>query len=104
MSELNHEFDSDVLIEENIDVKEPKPYHVVLYNDNYTTMDFVIQVLETIFHHPPHIAEAIMLDVHKKGKGVAGTYTRDIAETKALQTRTLAKEHHFPLKCVAEPA
>ena len=104
MSEINHEFESDVLTDQDIDVKEPKPYHVVLYNDNYTTMEFVVFVLETIFHHPRPIAEVIMLDVHQKGKGVAGTYTRDIAETKALQTRTLAKEHHFPLKCVAEPA
>ncbi len=104
MSEIGHEFDSDVLTEHHIEVKEPKPYHVVLYNDNYTTMDFVVYVLETIFHHPKNIAEKIMLDVHQKGKGIAGTYTRDIAETKALQTRTLAKEHNFPLKCVAEPA
>ncbi len=104
MSEIDHEFDSDVITEDRIDVKEPKSYHAVLYNDNYTTMEFVVYVLETIFHHPTNIAEKIMLDVHQKGKGIAGTYTRDIAETKALQTRTLAQEHRFPLKCVAEPA
>ena len=104
MSEIGHEFESDVITEQDIEVKEPKSYHVVLYNDNYTTMDFVVHVLETIFHHPPRVAEKIMLDVHEKGKGIAGTYTRDIAETRALQTRTLAKEHNFPLKCVAEPA
>ena len=104
MAGVGYEFESDVITEDDIDVKEPKPYHVVLYNDNYTTMDFVVLVLEAIFHHPPSVAEKIMLDVHQKGKGIAGTYTRDIAETKALQTRTLAKEHNFPLKCVAEPA
>jgi ATP-dependent Clp protease adaptor protein ClpS len=104
MSEIGHEFESDVITEDDIAVKEPKSYHVILYNDNYTTMDFVVYVLETIFHHPASVAETIMLDVHQKGKGLAGTYTRDIAETKALQTRTLAKEHNFPLKCVAEPA
>ncbi|MBD3309377.1 ATP-dependent Clp protease adaptor ClpS [candidate division KSB3 bacterium] len=104
MSELGHEFESDILTEDHIEIREPKAYHVVLYNDHYTTMDFVVYVLETIFHHPQAVAEKIMLDVHKKGKGVAGTYTRDIAETKALQTRNLAQEHHFPLKCVAEPA
>lgn len=104
MSDIGHEFESDVITEQSIDVKEPKSYHVVLYNDNYTTMDFVVYVLETIFHHPRNIAEEIMLDVHQKGKGIAGTYPRDIAETRALQTRTLAKEHKFPLKCVAEPA
>lgn len=104
MSEIGYEYDSDVLTEDRIDVREPKAYHVVLYNDDYTTMEFVIYVLEIIFHHPEPIAEKIMYDVHHKGKGVAGTYTRDIAETKALQTRTLAQEHKFPLKCVAEPA
>jgi ATP-dependent Clp protease adaptor protein ClpS len=104
MAGIGYEFESDVITEDDIDVKEPKSYHVVLYNDNYTTMDFVVHVLETIFHHPPRVAEKIMLDVHEKGKGIAGTYTRDIAETRALQTRTLAKEHSFPLKCVAEPA
>ena len=104
MAGIGYEFESDVITEHDIDVKEPKPYHVVLYNDNYTTMDFVVHVLETIFHHPPRVAEKIMLDVHEKGKGIAGTYTRDIAETRALQTRTLAKGHNFPLKCVAEPA
>ncbi len=104
MSELGHEFDSDVITEQDIDVKEPKSYHVILYNDNYTTMEFVVYVLEAVFHHSGPNAEKIMLDVHQKGKGVAGTFTRDIAETKALQTRTLAKEHKFPLRCVAEPA
>lgn len=104
MSEIGHEFDSDVLTEDHIDVKEPKAYHVILYNDDYTTMEFVVYVLETIFHHSRPVAEKIMLDVHRKGKGIAGIYARDIAETKALQTRNLAQEHNFPLKCVAEPA
>lgn len=104
MSEHDYEFDSDVTTEDTIDVKLPRHYHVVLYNDHYTTMEFVVHVLESIFHHPRPRAEQIMLDVHQKGKGVAGTYPRDIAETKALQTRTLAQEHNFPLKCVAEPA
>ncbi|MDY0094356.1 MAG: ATP-dependent Clp protease adaptor ClpS [Candidatus Vecturithrix sp.] len=104
MSEFDYEFDSDVVTEEDIEVREPRLYHVMLYNDNYTTMEFVVYVLETIFHHTGPVAEKIMLDVHQRGKGVAGTYPRDIAETKALQTRNLAQEHHFPLKCVAEPA
>ncbi len=104
MSQLDHEFESDVITERTIEVKEPQSYHVALYNDNYTTMEFVVYILETIFHHPEKVAEKVMLDVHQKGKGVAGTYTRDIAETKALQARMLGKEHKFPLKCVAEPA
>ncbi len=104
MNDTSLEYDSDVITKDSIDVKEPRLYHVILYNDHYTTMDFVVFVLETIFHHPRPISEKIMLDVHEKGKGIAGTYPRDIAETKALQTRSLAKEHNFPLKCVAEPA
>lgn len=104
MSDIGYDLDSDVITEDTIEIKEPKSYHAVLYNDDYTTMDFVVLVLETIFHHPRKRAEAIMLDVHQKGKGIAGTYTRDIAETKALQTRMLAKENNYPLKCVAEPA
>ena len=85
-------------------IKLPPMFTVRMHNDDYTTMEFVVYILETIFHHPDGNAEKIMLDVHLKGKGIAGTYIRDIAETKALQTRTLAKEHKFPLKCVAEPA
>ena len=104
MNELGNEFDSDVITEDDIDVKEPRPYNVILYNDDYTTMDFVVMILETIFHHQKNAADKIMRDVHEKGKGIAGTYARDIAETKALQTRTLARKHNFPLKCVAEPA
>ena len=104
MSDINHEFESDVISEDRIDVKKPRLYHVILYNDDYTTMEFVVYVLQTIFHHPQTLAEQVMLDVHQRGKGVAGTYSRDIAETKALQARTLAQKHNFPLKCVAEPA
>ena len=103
MEHISNKFESELITEQNINVREPKPYNVVLYNDNYTTMDFVIYVLEKVFHHPHEIARKIMLDVHEKGKGIAGTYTRDIAETKASQTRTIAKEHNYPLKCVAEP-
>ena len=104
MNDIGHEFESDVIAEQDIEIREPRSYHVILYNDHYTTMEFVVCILESIFHHSASAAEKIMLDVHQKGKGVAGTYTRDIAETKALQTRLMAKEHKFPLKCVAEPA
>ncbi|PID56715.1 ATP-dependent Clp protease adapter ClpS [candidate division KSB3 bacterium] len=104
MSEYAYEYGSDVLNEDDVDARKPAAYHVVLYNDEYTTMDFVVFILERIFHHNRAAAEKIMLDVHQKGKGVAGTYTRDIAETKVMQTRTLAREHNYPLKCVAEPA
>ena len=104
MSEFGFEYQGDVITEQDIELKEPRSYHVVLYNDNYTTMEFVVYALEIIFRHPSETAHKIMLDVHQKGKGIAGTFTRDIAETKAFQTRTLAQDHNYPLKCVAEPA
>jgi ATP-dependent Clp protease adaptor protein ClpS len=104
MNTIYNQFDSEVTTNHRIDVKEPKAYNVVLYNDNYTTMEFVVFILETVFHHPKDVAQKIMLDVHSKGKGIAGIYTRDIAETKVFQTMTIAREHNYPLKCVAEPA
>ncbi len=104
MNEYNSETEEEVISKTEDEVKEPPMYKVLLHNDDYTTMEFVVFVLEQIFHHARPAAEKIMLDVHQRGKGVAGTYPRDIAETKALQARNLAKEHKFPLKCVAEPA
>ncbi len=94
--------------EEVVDVQEkektgtPSLFKVFLLNDNYTTMDFVVHVLETIFHKPPVEATQIMLHVHKKGVGLAGVYTRDIAETKISAVHDLARENEFPLKCIME--
>ena len=86
-------------------VKEPqKPgqFAVVLHNDNFTPMEFVIYVLQEIFHHPFERAEQIMLAVHKEGMGVAGIYRAEIAETKAYDTAELAKENQYPLKITIE--
>ncbi|MDA8079464.1 MAG: ATP-dependent Clp protease adapter ClpS [Nitrospiraceae bacterium] len=80
----------------------PPMYRVFLLNDDYTTMDFVVHVLESVFHKSPVEATQIMLHVHKKGVGLAGVYTRDIAETKAEAVRSLARERQFPLRCVME--
>ena len=83
--------------------KKPSLYKVLLLNDDYTTQDFVVWVLETIFHKPRGEAFAIMLSVHQSGLGVAGVYTRDIAETKLRATERLAEQHEFPLLVTMEP-
>jgi ATP-dependent Clp protease adaptor protein ClpS len=83
-------------------LKEPEMYRVVLLNDDYTTMEFVLTVLETVFHKPILEAEKIMLDTHKTGRGVAGLYMEDIARTKAAQVHILASQKQFPLACVVE--
>ncbi len=84
------------------EIKAPALYRVFLLNDDYTTMDFVVGILETVFHKPPAEAVRIMLHVHKKGQGLCGIYTRDIAETKMVSVHELARENGFPLKCVIE--
>ena len=92
--------DLDEELEEEL--KEPEMYTVVLHNDHYTTMEFVVSILRSIFHKPIFEATKIMMDVHKKGKGVAGHYTYDIAATKVVQVREKAKEYEYPLKCTVE--
>jgi ATP-dependent Clp protease adaptor protein ClpS len=86
------------------ELKEPDMYKVVLHNDDYTTKEFVVEVLQIVFHKPAIEATKIMMDVHKRGKGVVGVYTWDIAQTKVAQVRQMAKEREFPLKCSVEPA
>lgn len=84
------------------EIKRPKMYKIILLNDDYTTMDFVIEVLVVIFHKSAADATRIMLDVHEKGKGIVGIYTYDIARTKISQVENMAKEKEFPLKAVME--
>jgi len=86
----------------DLQLKKPPLYSVFLLNDDYTTMDFVVHILETVFHQPVIEATRIMLHVHKNGKGHAGTYTREIAETKMDTVHKIAREHEFPLKCSME--
>jgi len=89
---------------EKADNKTIKPpyYNVFLLNDDFTTMDFVVSVLERIFDKSHLEATQIMLCVHKNGKGLAGVYTKDIAETKVEKVHGLAEEHEFPLRCKME--
>ena len=81
----------------------PPEYAVVLHNDDYTTMDFVIEVLSKFFQRTQEEAVKIMLKVHQEGKGVAGVYSFEIAETKAMQVHEYAKSKGHPLKCTVEP-
>src|SRR6476661_8294109 len=80
-------------------LQEPPRYAVVLHNDDYTTMEFVIEVLQRFFRKTQEEALKITLQVHNEGRGVAGIYSHDIAETKAAQVMELARERGFPLKC-----
>ena len=85
-------------------LKEPEEYRVILLNDDYTTMEFVVDVIMEIFHKGEEEATMIMMDVHHKGKGTVGTYSWDIAHTKASQVHALARQNEFPLKCIVEQA
>ena len=84
------------------EVKPPRDYKVILLNDDYTTKDFVVFILETVFQKKEAEAVAVMESVHKTGKGVAGIYTYDIAATKAQKTVKLARANGFPLNCTLE--
>jgi ATP-dependent Clp protease adaptor protein ClpS len=84
-------------------LQQPRMWRVLLHNDDYTTQDFVVWVLETVFHKPTAEAFDIMLSVHRSGMGLAGVYTHDVAETKLKTTRQLAEEHEFPLLVTMEP-
>jgi ATP-dependent Clp protease adaptor protein ClpS len=88
--------------QERAELKAPPLWRVVLHNDDYTTQDFVVLVLRTIFRKPEAEAVRIMLAVHKAGRGVAGVYPFDVAETKLHQVRALAEQREFPLLCTME--
>ena len=83
-------------------LQKPKLYKVLLHNDDYTTMEFVVFILMSIFHRSETDAVQIMLHVHKNGLGVAGVYTREVAETRVGHVEALAREHEFPLRCSIE--
>jgi len=104
---MSQQFDDDdtVLLEQTKPVlKKPPLFKVVLINDDYTPMEFVIVILESIFNHDREQATQIMLHVHKLGKGVCGVFTKDIAETKVTQVNNFARENKHPLMCEMEEA
>lgn len=84
-------------------LKKPPLFKVLFHNDNYTTMEFVVLVLQSVFNKTESDAMLIMLNVHRSGFGVAGVYTKDVAETKVSKTHAMAKEHEYPLKLSIEP-
>jgi ATP-dependent Clp protease adaptor protein ClpS len=92
-----------VKTDEETAAKEPNLYNVLLHNDDYTTMEFVVMVLMDVFHHKEEEAIRIMLQVHRQGVGVAGVYSYEIAETKVDKVIQLARKHEFPLRCSMEP-
>ena len=94
---------TQAILERKPKLDEPRKHRVLLHNDDYTTMEFVVWVLQEVFHATPGAATHLMLTIHRKGMGVAGVYTRDIAETKAAKVLELASEHGMPLLCTTEP-
>lgn len=84
------------------EIKEPSMYKVLLHNDDYTSMEFVVEILLSVFNKSIEDATMIMLKVHKEGIGVSGVYTYEVAETKVDIVHTLAREREFPLKCSME--
>ncbi|MFZ0611457.1 MAG: ATP-dependent Clp protease adapter ClpS [Desulfobacterales bacterium] len=102
MSDYTPELEGDVASETRSDVTEPPLYRVLLINDDYTTMDFVVEILRSVFNKPTEAAMRIMLNVHHAGAGLCGVYAYEIAETKVDTVHTLAREHGFPLKSTME--
>lgn len=102
MAETRNNSGTDLLGEEKTDLREPEMYRIILHNDHYTTMEFVVEVLRTVFHKTLPEATKIMLDVHQKGRGNVGVYAYDIARTKVAQVLAMAREEEFPLKCTME--
>ncbi len=96
------QFDNQTKLKNRHKISKPKQYRVIMHNDDYSTMDFVINVLVIVFKKSPDDATLIMLDIHKKGSGICGVYTKEIAETKIVQVHALAHESGFPLRCTME--
>ena len=102
MSRRARDFEDLVLTDEKTKVKEPSLYKVLLHNDDYTSMEFVVLLLEKVFHKTTAEATRIMLNVHQQGIGVAGVYHKEIAETKIAIVHNLAQKNEYPLRCSME--
>ena len=89
-------------LENDLELEEPKKYKVLLRNDDFSTMEFVIEILTKVFRKTLEESETIMLNVHNNGKAICGIYTKEIALTKVAQVKTMARKEKFPLKAIAE--
>ena len=87
----------------NVDLREPRRYKVIIYNDDFTTMEFVVHILNSIFYESPSEAESLMLDVHERGSAVVGVYSYDIATSRVRKATMLAREQNFPLRLECKP-
>ena len=96
--------ETELLTRDEEKLEEPRDYTVVLLNDNYTTREFVVEILKLVFHLSSEEATRIMLNVHHRGRGVVGIFTWDVANTKASQVHAIAKQYDYPLKCIVEEA
>ena len=98
----HHQTEEQVGSETSDQTREPPMYRVLLHNDNYTTMEFVVEVLMYVFHKSPESATKIMLNVHQQGGGICGVYSHEVAETKVDTVHNLARESGYPLRCSME--
>ena len=98
----NNDLDRGVLLETKPKTKKPSMYNVLLLNDDYTPMEFVVLVLESVFNKKQEEATQIMLHVHKNGIGICGTFTHEVAEVKCKTVMEFAKKHEHPLQCTME--
>lgn len=98
----DHQWETEQRTDVRDATREPPQYRVLLHNDDYTTMEFVVEVLMYVFNKSPEDAAKIMMNVHRKGVGVCGIYSLEIAETKVDTVHNLARENGFPLRCSME--
>lgn len=104
MNDFLSTFKTDVSFKDDVEqlLQPPSMYKVILNNDDYTPMDFVVEVLQKYFSFNEERSTQIMLDIHYQGKGICGVFTAEVAETKAMLVNTYAREHEFPLLCTVE--
>ena len=102
MAELEYDNLTEIMDEQRERLEEPPRYRVLIHNDHYTTMEFVVEILEQVFHHNRAAAEQIMMMVHRQGIGRCGEYDREIAESKVVSVTRRASEEGFPLRCTMD--